>query len=238
MLANSSHEVQSGHLADDIHLPGTAKIELVEFIEQELPRWRDHPDRPHAEAEAVLTEHLCDHLNSAVYDSEAWSHVQFRTEIVDETDGGRKIDLAVKPRRKSIVIEARRHSLFDALFPIECKRLPTPHGKNRDEREYVITRNGTTGGIQRFKFGHHGAAHKFAAMIGYVQAKAFSEWLTVMNGWIVSLSAEPESVWTDADCLRSSHENSAGKVYTALSNHERPDGLGPCELRHLWVSMN
>lgn len=53
---------------------------------------------------------------------------------------------------------------------IECKRLPTPGGKDR-EREYVsgFHANGSpTGGIQRFKLGLHGGQVHDAAMIGYV----------------------------------------------------------------------
>ena len=138
MLAESSNEIQSGSLDQDVHLPSTAKLELVAFIGQELPRWRDHPDRPDKQTETTLTEHLCDHLNGAAYHSTEWSHVQFRTETGDETRGGRKIDLTVKPRGGALVIEGRRHSQFDALFPIECKRLPTPAERDRDEREYVI----------------------------------------------------------------------------------------------------
>ena len=165
MLADNSNEVQSGRLNPDIHLPSTAKLELVDFILQELPRWRDHPDRKVELAETKLTEHLCNHLNSATYYSTVWDHVQFQTETADEVRGGRKIDLTVKPRAAALIIEGRRHSQFDALFPIECKRLPTPDEKDRDEREYVITEPGTTGGIQRFKFGFHGSIHNFGAMI-------------------------------------------------------------------------
>ena len=187
MLTDSFDIVQSGRLDRDIHLPYTAKLELVCFIAEELPRWRDHPDRPTAHAETTLTEYLCDHLNSAAYYSTTWSHVQFRTETGDETRGGRKIDLTVKPRAATLIIEGRRHSQFDALFPIECKRLPTPTGKDRDEREYVTTEPGTTGGIQRFKFGYHGAAHTFAAMIAYVQEQSFSHWLCQVNCWIRDL---------------------------------------------------
>ena len=182
MLAESFHSVRSGRLDREIHLPSTAKYELVAFISEQLPQWRDHPDRPQKQGETDLTGHLCEHLNSAVYDSETWSHVQFRTETGDETHAGRKIDLTVKPRAASLIIEGRRHSQFDALFPIECKRLPTPKSNNRDEREYVITEPGSTGGIQRFKFGHHGAAHDFVAMIAFVQERTFQHWLNKING--------------------------------------------------------
>ena len=171
MLTDSLKVVQTGRLDPDIHLPSTAKLGLLAFIAEELPFWRDNPVRPTARAETKLTELLCDHLNSAAYRSAVWSHVQFRTEISDETHGGRKIDLAAKPRAAALIIENRRHTQFDMLFPIECKRLPTPAGKDRDEREYVIAGDGTTGGIQRFKFGYHGAVHTFAAMIAYIQQR-------------------------------------------------------------------
>lgn len=238
MLAETSKDVQSGRLDQQIHLPCTAKSELVDFIARELPLWRDALDRPDKRAEAVLTEHLCDYLNGAAYHSTEWSHVQFRTEIADETHGGRTIDLAVKPRGVSLVIEGRRHSQFDALFPIECKRLPTPKERNRDEREYVITKYGTTGGIQRFKFGHHGASHKFAAMIAYVQEQSFSYWLSQANGWIRDLSAESNSAWTESDSLRSLKNDSVVGVCTLESHHNRPGGLVVCQLRHLWIAMN
>lgn len=238
MLADSVNLIhQSGRLDRDIHLPSTAKLELVNFIAEELPRWRDHPDRPSAQAEATLTEHLCDHLNSAVYDSPGWSHVQFRTETTDETCGGRKIDLAVKPRAAALIIEGRRHSQFDALFPIECKRLPTPKGKGRDEREYVTNEPSTTGGIQRFKFGYHGAAHTFAAMIAYVQEESFSDWLGQVNCWIRELAAGPSLAWTDADILRPLKDSRATEIRTLKSVHRRDGGRGECELRHLWIRM-
>ena len=187
MLADSSDIVHSGRLDPEIHLAYTGKLQLVAFIAEELPRWRDHPDRPRAYAECTLTEHLGDHLNSAAYYSTVWSHVQFRTETVDETRADRTIDLTVKPRGAVYIIEGRRHTQFQALFPIECKRLPTPKRKGRDEREYVVTEPGTTGGIQRFKFGYHGAAHNFAAMIAYVQERPLSHWLNQVNCWIRDL---------------------------------------------------
>jgi len=239
MLADSFNIVDSGRLDRDIHLPSTAKLELLGFIAEELPRWRDHSDRPTATAETTLTEHLCDHLNSAAYHSTVWSHVQFRTETGDETQASRTIDLTVKPRGAIVIIEGRRHSQFDALFPIECKRLPTPKRKDRDEREYVVTAPPkTTGGIQRFKFGHHGAAHTFAAMIAYVQDQPLSHWLSQVNRWIRDLSAKPKSAWSVSDALQLLSDDSTTGVSTLKSRHRREDGLDECELRHLWIRMN
>lgn len=238
MLTDNYNIIQSGRLDPDLHPPSTSKLELVGFIAEELPRWRDHPDRPKADAETTLTEHLCNHLNSATYNSTIWSHVQFQTETGDEMRGGRKIDLTVKPRAAAIIIEGRRHSQFDALFPIECKRLPTPKGKDRDEREYVTTKFGTTGGIQRFKFGYHGAAHNFAAMIAYVQEQPFSHWVNQTNCWIRELATEPDSAWSDSDILQPVSDNSLTKTYTLKSKHQRKEGLSVLLLHHLWIRMS
>lgn len=238
MLADSISLVSSGSLDPEIHRPSTVKLELVDFITEELPRWRDHPDRPTASAEPLLTEHLCDHLNSIVYHSTVWSHVQFRTETRDEVRGDRKIDLTVKPRAAVFIIEGRRHTQFDALFPIECKRLPTPKGKDRDEREYVMTQFGTTGGIQRFKFGYHGAVHTFAAMIAYIQERSCSHWLNQVNCWIRDLAAEPNSSWSDSDILQSLSDNLTTGISTFKSELQREGDLGTCELRHLWIKMS
>ena len=238
MLAENSHHVQLGRLDREIHLPSTAKHELVNFISEQLPLWRDHPDRPQKEGETALTEHLCNHLNSAVYYSEIWSHVQFCPETGDETNAGRKIDLSAKPRAASITIKGRRHSQFDALFPIECKRLPTPKDKSRDEREYVITEPGTTGGLQRFKFGHHGAVHDFVAMIAFVQKDSFQYWHDKVNDWICDLAKAPNSKWKSEEMLQLVDESMEFAVCILTSKLHRIGKLGTCEMRHLWVMMN
>ena len=164
MLADLPIAVEAGRLEPEIHLPGTARYTLLDFIAEELPRWRDHPERKPETSEVRLTDQLCSHLNSAARISVGWSRIQFRTEVPDEAKGARAIDLAARPCGAILLIEGRRHTQFHSLLPIECKRLPTRQERARDEREYVITSRGTTGGIQRFKFGHHGAAHRLGAM--------------------------------------------------------------------------
>jgi len=237
MLADNIPLVDAGRLDREIHLPSEAKLELVDFIAGELPRWRDHPDRPHRESETGLTEHLADHLNSATAYSHEWSHIQFRCETSDEAKPGRKIDLAIKPKASVIYIAGRRHSQFDALFPIEAKRLPTPQEKDRDEREYVITEPGSTGGIQRFKFGHHGSKHDFAAMIAYVQEGTFEGWLDKMNGWIRQLAKQTPPAWTTDDSLEVVGSNPRARLFSLKSQHARPR-LNACILRHLWIQMS
>ncbi|MBI3922737.1 MAG: hypothetical protein HY318_15050 [Armatimonadetes bacterium] len=238
MLADLPTLAQAGRFEPEVHLPGAARDALLDFIADELPCWRDHPERKPETAETALTGQLCDHLNSAARTSAGWSWVQFRTEVPDEVRQERTIDLAPKPCGAVLIIEGRRHTQFHTLFPIECKRLPTPTGRNRDKREYVVTATGTTGGMQRLKFGYHGAAHQFGAMIAYVQEQTFPHWLSQVNGWICDLSAECNSAWSDSDALQPLKDDCAVGICIFHSRHQRGGGLEEIELRHLWINMN
>ena len=238
MLADSPITAQAGRLEPEVQLAGTARHALLDFIAEELPRWRDHPARKSETAETALTDQLCDHLNSSARMSSGWSRLQFRTEVPDEVRRGRAIDLAPKPCGADIIIDGRRHTQFDTLLPIECKRLPTPKENGRDEREYVVTASGTTGGIQRFKFGHHGAAHRLGAMIGYVQDRSFSYWQEQVNGWVRGLAAEPASNWSTSETLKPLKDDSTAGLFTLRSHHPRGGALAEIELRHLWIKMN
>jgi hypothetical protein len=238
MLANQSNYFpQVGALRGDVQKPATFRHELVDFIANELPLWRSRPDRKHETAETALTSQLCAHLNSVARHSPGWDILQFRVEEPDEQQRGRKIDLVASPSGTSITIEGRKHADFDPIMPIECKRLPTPKAKDRDEREYVITEGATTGGIQRFKAGHHGAAHNFGAMIGYVQEEDTKFWNERIGGWIGAL-ADKKPGWTSKDLLQLRSSDEAQRTATLGSSHTRNDGLADIELCHLWIKMN
>jgi hypothetical protein len=151
--------------------------------------------------------------------------------------------LAPQPCDAVFFIEGRRHTQFQPLFPIECKRLPTPTGKDRDAREYVITANGATGGIQRFKFGHHGANHCFGGMIAYVQDDTLPAWFDQINQWIGQLAGEPNSQWSSEDCLHAAGDHTDTAVANATlwkleSSHQRSKNLPHIALVHLWIKMN
>jgi hypothetical protein len=202
MLANQPDHVPSyGALRGNVQKAATFRHELVEFITSELPSWRSRIDRKTETAEDALTSQLCAHLNSVSRHSPGWDILQFRVQEPDEQQRGRKLDLVPCPCGTTIEIEGRRHTDFEAIMPIECKRLPTPRAKDRDEREYVITENGSTGGIQRFKSGHHGAAHTFGAMIGYVQEETTKFWSDQIAKWIHAL-ADKIPGWSSADLLQ------------------------------------
>jgi len=239
MLADAPDtSAQAGALSKDVHLQGTFLYELLDFIADELPRWRDDPERPYNAAETVLTEHLCDHLTSASRHAQGWDNLQFRSEAVDERRKERKIDIAPKPCGAIIYINGRRHTQYDCLLPIECKRLPTPKDKDRDEREYVITRNGSTGGIQRFKAGYHGSTYNLGAMIAYVQEETTAVWCNRISGWISELVKSAQPGWTAKDLLNLEHDDKTRHLAVFRSFHTREKGLQEIELRHLWVEMN
>jgi hypothetical protein len=238
MLADLPIAVEAGRLEPEIQLPGTARYALLDFIAEELPRWRDHPERKPETSETRLTDQLCSYLTSVTRKSDGWSWIQFRTEVPDEVEGQRAIDLAAKPCGAIVIIEDRRHTQFQSLLPIECKRLPTPRERGRDEREYVITSPGTTGGIQRFKFGLHASVHQLGAMIAYVQEMTFSHWLNKVNGWIQALSTGADSAWSDSDALLLLTEDSAKGLCLLQSDHKREGQPEKCQLRHLWIKMN
>jgi hypothetical protein len=239
MLANISRaSAESGSISKDVHLPATSRYELLDFITDELTRWRDRSDRKEATSETTLTSQLCAHLNSAARHSGGWDFLQFRIEEPDERTKGRKIDLVPAPCAATVWIEGRRHVDFDPLLPIECKRLPTPKDKERDEREYVFNRHASTGGIQRFKEGHHGASHKVGAMIAYVQQETRMSWTTRVAEWINELVASGEAGWTAKDLLQLERDDATLQLAVLRSFHTRENGLPDIELRHLWVQMN
>nr|VFK31357.1 MAG: hypothetical protein BECKMB1821G_GA0114241_10829 [Candidatus Kentron sp. MB]VFK34712.1 MAG: hypothetical protein BECKMB1821I_GA0114274_10819 [Candidatus Kentron sp. MB]VFK76960.1 MAG: hypothetical protein BECKMB1821H_GA0114242_10868 [Candidatus Kentron sp. MB] len=243
MLADSPPiNARVGSFEPEVHLPRTARYALLDFIADELPRWRDHPGREPEIAEVALTSQLRRHLNSAARISTAWNwirFIQFGTEDPDETKPGRTIDLTSEPCGVVLFIEGRRHTQFDTLLPIECKRLPTPKGKDRDKREYVVSAKGSTGGIQRFKFGHHGAAHRVAGMIAYVQERTSDHWLKQVNGWIGELAKETDSGWSASDTLQTLKDYPAAEVVCRLcSRHKRQNGREAIDLRHLWIKMD
>jgi hypothetical protein len=238
MLANQLDNFpQIGALRGDVQKPATFRHELVDFIANELPSWRSRSDRKQETAETALTSQLCAHLNSVTRHALGWDILQFRVEEPDEQQRGRKIDLVAAPSGTSITIEGRKHADFDPIMPIECKRLPTPKAKDRDDREYVITEGSTTGGIQRFKSGHHGAAHAFGAMIGYVQEENTKFWDERVSGWINGL-ADKLPGWTSKDLLCLRYSDDARRIAIFSSIHTRAGNLSDIELRHLWIAMN
>ncbi len=238
MLANNPDTAaQFGSLGRDVQKSATFGHELLDFIGSQLPAWRDRPDRPTDTSETILTSQLCAHLNSVARHSAGWDILQFRVEETDEKNKGRKIDLIAAACGATIWIEGRRHTDFETLMPIECKRLPIPRAADRDEREYVISKYSSTGGIQRFKAGNHGASHNLGAMLGYVQEESTSVWNERIAGWIGAL-ADQEPGWTARDLLQVERTDSSLRISMLQSKHERANNLPEITLRHFWIELN
>ncbi|SRR5579871_2326391 len=236
MLANfPDPSLQIGVLAKDLHVPHTFLSELLAFIGDELPRWRDRPDRKKETSETVLSSQLCAHLNSVTRHAPGWDVLQFRPEEPDEKHRGRRIDLVAAPSGVNIWVDGRKYGDFDPLLPIECKRLPTPVSGDRDEREYVFSKFSSTGGIQRFKAGLHGSNHTFGAMIGYIQQD--DDWQRRVAEWIDGLISLGEAGWASTDHLKSQAIDEGRRLVLLQSAHKRQNSLPDISLHHLWIHM-
>ncbi len=236
MLADGSTSRVLGQLASGILAEGRSRAAILDFILGQLSRWRDRPDRPQRTSETMLTSQLCAHLNSAARKTPGWDCLQFRVEEADETQASRKVDLVAAAAGDALIVQGRNYSDFETILPIECKRLPVPAGKGRDEREYVVTRAGVGGGIQRYKEGKHGAAHVRAALIAYVQEQSFDHWLALIGGWIRDLHIAGSPGWSPADALTTQGQDTVAGIAVHESVHSRVN-LPPIHLRHLWVRM-
>lgn len=230
-------QTHAGALDTGAHLPGEWFNSLVGFIGSVLPQWRDDPARPAQSGETGLTAQLCSRLTSVSRHTPGWDFLQFKREEPDETDGRRSIDLAVAPSGSVIWIEGREYTEYQTLLPIECKRLPTPSGAERDEREYLYSRFNTAGGIQRFKAGHHAASHARAAMIGYVQDRDILAWAGQLDQWIEGLESDTIDGWSVADKIALMEHDAASKIASFRSDHTRRAGLVGIRIDHLWIEM-
>lgn len=239
MLADQGETTaRSGVLAANTYLPAEWFSSLVTFIAEALPAWRDDPRRKPVKGETPLSAQLCGRLSSLCRHTPGWDFLQFRREEPDETDGRRSIDMIASPAGTIIWINGREYDDYQTLIPIECKRLPTPEGNDRDVREYVITDKSSTGGIQRFKAGHHGADHERAAMIGYVQANDVAHWHKTVGTWIDDLTRTSVTGWTANDKLTLATHDKTQRVATLVSTHTRTKGrTAAIRIDHLWIEM-
>ncbi|MGL9623096.1 hypothetical protein QRQ56_34520 [Bradyrhizobium sp. U531] len=149
-------------------------------------------------------------MNSATRKSGGWDFLQFHIEEPDEIVGRRKVDLVPAPSAATIWIEGREYSQYSSLVPIECKRLPIPASATRDDREYLYSAHSSTGGVQRFKAAHHGAAHAIGAMIGYIQSRELTSG-TQIRAWLQGLVATPVDGWSLNDELRITKRDTAAR---------------------------
>jgi hypothetical protein len=102
----------------------------------------------------------------------------------------------------------------------------------------VFNRYASTGGIQRFKEGYHGAAHNLGAMIAYLQEETAMVWDDRVKGWIQDLVDSSQTGWSTDDFLYIESDTNAERLTVFSSVHTRQRSLTDIQLRHLWLQMN
>lgn len=224
-------------LHEGLHLPATQFRKLIGWIAELLPSWRDSVKAFQLVAEDDLSDDLCGFLEDNARNTPGPEAFKFLRETRDEINRRGKIDITVKPSNCEIWIEARHYSPRQIFLPIECKRLPTPSGKKRDPREYVVSNKSSTGGIQRFKLGQHGAAHGVAAMIGYVQQHNIPHWQSQIGTWIDGLEEAETEHWSQSDHLSLESHDKTNRCATFRSSHVRAGEWADLEMSHLWIEM-
>jgi hypothetical protein len=211
-----------------------AALKTLQFVQGNLPAWRDDPERPSAEPERDLNSQLCKYLNVAARKT-GFAMVHFHHEEPQGTQ--HSADISANPLDAGW-IEGRQYSKYDPILVLESKRLPTP-GSGR-EREYVASARGATpmGGVQRFKLSLHGASVSTAGMVGYVQQETCGHWFAELNGWIDELASSAAD-WSSNDRLHDFTFDPDTRVSRCESEHTRSSGVSPrVRLAHLWVEMS
>jgi len=208
---------------------------IIGFMCEQLPLWRDDPDRVDEQSEPKLNSQLSKFLNFRAREYLP----MFRFDHEEPQHSNRSIDISVSPETK-MVIEARTYTIYEPVLVIECKRLPPPSSGR--EKEYVTGQspNKITGGIQRFKLGLHGAKHDLVAMVGYIQDQLGKEWLNIINKWIKELTAKPIGdgcVWAGDEILYLLESNAETGIIKCSSKHRRTANNGKIELHHIWITM-
>lgn len=223
-----------GRITSGISLGDLARM-TVRFVADQLPAWRDDPDRKDEKAEERLNLQLCKFLDAQ--SRRVFPMVRFDRE--EFQSGRHRVDLSASPA-ESMLIGARLYSIYEPILVIEGKRLPAPSASR--EREYVTGGKKPTGGIQRFKLGLHGAPLSLAAMVGYVQSGDIGHWHTKVNSWVLDLSsgaAGDACSWSAEERLESHGRVAADRVAVLRSLHARTGdaALDHIELWHLWIQM-
>lgn len=208
--------------------------QTIDFVYEQLPSWRDDPDRESVMAEERLNLQLCKYLNSVGRND--FPMVNFNPE--EHQAPRRKVDISATPIEK-LQIKARVFTKYDPFLVLEGKRLPTP-GTGR-QQEYLTGRAARSGGIQRFRLGLHGNLLTKAAMIGYIQRDEGSDWHVEINGWIdqeLTNPTDPTCTWSADDRLGELQPNSLARSSRCGSSHQRTASTtDQVDLDHLWIEM-
>jgi hypothetical protein len=208
----------------------------IAFVEQQLPKWRDDKTRELADAEEVLNGQLCKFLNDR-------ARMKFPMAFFHHEEKqapGRRVDISALPTLE--VTKAMKaglyQSIYDPIFVIEGKRLPSP--ARAREREYLTGFKDMSGGVQRFRLCLHGKAHSTAMLVGYIQSGDAKSWHKKLNTWINSLADSAEDstcTWTKQDEFGKLSTTCNNRTFRCQSKHSRTGVASDIRLVHLWTLM-
>jgi hypothetical protein len=236
MDGDSTKRQSIGKITSGITRGNTLALSTINFVYQQLPNWRDDPDRPDEKSEDKLNLQLCKFLDSLARHD--FPMVRFDRE--EPQTERRRVDLSASAV-ETTVIGAKPHTIYDPFLVFEGKRLPAPSSDR--EKEYVTGLDQRTGGIQRFKLRLHGADMSLAAMIGYIQDQTPNEWQKKINEWIAELNEgtiADDCVWNNDKPLKLIDEVQPKGIASYNSIHIRNSikMRSEIEIFHLWITMN
>lgn len=135
------------------------------FIQEQLPIWRDDPHRSQSTSENNLNLSLCAFLDrNARREQPMYMFVHQKPQAAR-----RSVDIGVRGTQNETLIGTRAFSPEESYLLIEGKVVP--QSEKLREREYVAgwrkENSSSTGGMQRFKLGLHGACLETCVPVGY-----------------------------------------------------------------------
>ena len=238
MLSENINTVGLGHLTLNIETD-TSVQGVLACLNLNLPLFAKKQKGEIKMNEDGLTQRLCRFLNRNIgsfpflFDKEDMEN--------DKKGNSFRVDIGTYSQTETIIVNDREFTADETFFKIEAKRLSKLE-KSR-KREYVIGREDkdgkyiNSGGIERFKKGIHGKNLIHAALIGYVQLYDFTYWHQSINGWILDLSKEKPTFWSDKEMLK--NESFTTELATYVSYHIRKQkGIkDEIKLNHFWIDL-
>lgn len=236
MLSDSLIPKSSGIISSGIEPKDSLKA-VIAFLKEQCRIFATLNTGATEMNEKGLSQKLCILLNRKAKNYPFFFHPEY----MEDVNSGRspQVDIGTISDDEKIEISDRVYSEEDSFFSLEAKRLPTL-GTNR-EKEYATGYDSISGAMERFKKGVHGSRLKFAAIIGYVQAKTFEHWFLEVNSWIAQLANdENQTLWTNNDSIEKiSNDHDSFLIELTSENSRYFDGMEKEKIRifHFWINL-
>ena len=210
---------------------------IIAYLDERLPDFpkffRDRFSNIYLNAsEPIISQWLCTFLNTFREANEAILF-EFGREFKKSRYA---VDFAV------IDVKSFKESTEEPkpFFTIEAKRLPAPKKNKKDnnrEKEYI---EGNSGGVERYKRGHHGAGLSQSAIVGYIQKENCSHWFNEINKWIKDLESKSDSSiqWNSSDLLKEVKDFGKTRKYNSQNTRIINSEKDSIELHHYLMELS